>query len=78
MPPGVVEDIRARCSPDGIIRDAPPKPFKANDMVRVTEGPFAEWTGIFARSDKERVWLLMQVMGRSQTLAFAPNVLEAA
>jgi transcriptional antiterminator RfaH len=62
---------------DGIMRlqsdhDAPIEPaqvFKQGDTVTIVEGPFAGVNAIFhAQSGKERVCLLLDLMGRSNTV----------
>lgn len=78
VPDAAIDRLMAQCAANGCIYPPAIPEFKVNDAARVISGPFAEWTGICTKSAKDRIWLLMEVMGRPQEIAFARTVLEPA
>lgn len=78
VPHSAVDLLLAQCAPNLVIYPAEQPEFHENDPLRITVGPFAELTGIFRRSTKDRVWLLLEILGRPTEIAVARNQLEPA
>jgi transcription antitermination factor NusG len=45
-------------------------------MVRVEEGPFSQFSGIVQRTTRERVWILLNLFGRSSEVPFTRDQVE--
>lgn len=78
VPHQAMDRLFAQCSPTGVIYPDDPPEFAENDALRITKGPFAEMVGICKRSAKDRIWLLMEIMGRSTEVGFSRDGLEPA
>lgn len=79
VPRGVVEDIRARETEDGVL-PAPnlPPPFARGDAVEVREGPFRDQVGFFeCVSDDERVVILLGLLGRQLRIPLPIHAVRA-
>ena len=64
LPEGAVEEIQARQDDTGMIQMASPE-FEKGRPYRIGNGPFEDLTGIFEeRIDKNRVVLLLNLLGR--------------
>jgi transcriptional antiterminator RfaH len=64
MPETIVGALKARTEPDGLFSLISPA-VSPGDPVRIADGPFADLEGIFqARTDRERVQVLLGLMGR--------------
>lgn len=76
VPPSLVAALMARCDTDGVFRDAPQ--LGLGDQVAITKGPFASFTATVTRlSSQERVWLLLDIMGRETQVVVPRAHLEA-
>lgn len=65
VPVGIVEDIQARHTDDGLVSLSLGHRFSPGERVRVMHGPMADQVGIFeCADDRERVFVLLDVMGR--------------
>jgi transcriptional antiterminator RfaH len=65
VPEGVVEAIQARHGLDGLVRLDDPIPFRKGDRVEITQGALRDLSGLFqAESDDDRVFVLLELMGR--------------
>lgn len=65
VPNALVEMIKARDDRAGI-QDLPLHEFQPGQPVRIEEGPFAGYEGIFvAASSRERVMVLLDIVGKS-------------
>jgi transcriptional antiterminator RfaH len=65
LPDGVIDDIRARETADGLVDLTEPAPFEKGEAVRVTAGPLAHLIGFFEEmTDSERVTVLLDMLGR--------------
>lgn len=79
VPPGVVEDIRAREDEGGLVPVAPPVPFQPGEEVRVTAGALREQVGWFQRvTDRERVVILLSLLGRQVPIVVPLGAVRAA
>ena len=78
VPQGVIEGIVQRESEDGAVSLAPQE-FSRGERVFISEGPFAEYTGIFEEmTDDMRVILLLDLMGRKVRVKTPIRALSAA
>jgi len=61
VPNGIIESLKARTHGDGTVRMVS-KPLRRGDLIRITDGPFAGFEGVFVESlnDGERIALLIQ------------------
>ncbi|MFO1149371.1 MAG: transcriptional activator RfaH [Alsobacter sp.] len=78
--PGVVDEIRRREGPDGMLRVAPAAArFSPGDAIRVTDGVFEACQGLFlALTDKDRVAILLDLLGRKVRVVLDAGTVEAA
>jgi transcriptional antiterminator RfaH len=77
---GVVEELKRREDGDGLLRFEPQATqFKAGDVVRVASGALKACCGLFeAISDRERVAILLDLMGRKVRVVLTADSLESA
>jgi transcriptional antiterminator RfaH len=74
----IIDDLRQR-ERDGLIELAPPPKFRSGDPVRVTAGPFVGHLGLYAgMKPRERVEILLQLLGAEQRVELSANDIEAA
>lgn len=81
MPPREIERIKAREDEHGLVRlaQAPTARFKEGDAVRVREGTFSGFTGIYANhSSHDRVKVLIEYLGRTVPVLLGEDLLELA
>lgn len=65
VPDELIAAIRARDNESGI-QDMPLNSFEQGQKVRIEEGPFMGYEGIFlARSSEERVLILLDIVGKA-------------
>lgn len=76
VPAKAVEILLARCAPNGVVYPEEKAATGVGDLLRVTSGPFAELTGICARTNRDRVWILMSILGREKAVEFSGDVVE--
>ncbi len=78
VPDGVVEDIRARETGEGIVAIDEVPPFAKGEAVRVTTGPLAALVGLFEdMTDGERVTVLFDLLGRQMRVCVPADHLTA-
>ena len=78
VPDGVIADLKG-CETDGLIDLPPPPKFRAGDRVRVVRGPFAGHVGLYAgMKPRERVEVLLVILGGSQRVTLAADAVEQA
>src|SRR4051794_26805332 len=79
VPHGVVEAIKAREEPDGYLQIDQRARFVPGDEVRIIDGAFATSFAIVeGASDKERVMILLNLLGRKVRVSVDPDLLTAA
>ena len=80
VPPQAIEAIRAMCGPLDCVQPsrASLRPFAKGDGARLTEGPMAGLAGICERSSRERVTMLLSLMGREVRVTVPVASVEAA
>ncbi len=65
VPEGIVEELREREDPAGLIGLARQSPFSRGDRVQITDGALIDQIGIFeCTSDQERAVILLSILGR--------------
>ena len=75
----VVEAIRQRVDDDGLVVVDTAASFRAGDTVKIAEGPFADLEGIFLDlADRDRVQILLKLLGREVKVAVRADRLERA
>ena len=63
LPASLVDALQARCDEAGLYMQN--EELNVGDGVRITGGPFAQYFGrVHALSSEERVWVLLDVLGR--------------
>jgi transcription antitermination factor NusG len=70
LPPGALDVLLAQCAPNGVIYPAEPRAVRRQDHVRVLAGPLADFHGICERTTRDRVWVLLTVLGRPSSVEF--------
>lgn len=65
VPDALIEFLRKREDADGV-QMLPAEQYRVGEKIRITEGGFAGYEGIFlARSGRDRVTVLLQILGRA-------------
>ena len=76
VPLDIVNQLMLRCDSAGKL--LPPKMFKPGDQVRIASGPFVNFvTTINNIAPDQRVWVLMDIMGRQTRMAVGVDQLRA-
>jgi transcriptional antiterminator RfaH len=76
VPNDLVDALRAREDEEGI-QDLPPPELKHGEPLRIAEGAMAGYEGIFlARSGKDRVLVLLDIMGRQARVEVGQDAIE--
>ncbi len=78
--PGVIETLRLGQGTDGFFKlQSSAARFRAGDAVRIRAGAFDDCLGIFeARTDSERVAILLDLLGRKVRVVLGAQAIEAA
>jgi transcriptional antiterminator RfaH len=75
VPPALIAELRKHCDNEGVYRGAPP--FKAGDKVEIVQGPFTSMLATIAHlPSKERVFVLLDIMGRETQVELRPSQLS--
>ena len=79
VPDAVMNALRSRENPSGYVQfDDRPK-FCAGDKVRILEGAFYDCLGIYAgMPDRERVEILLELLGRKVRVVLGAEAIAAA
>ncbi len=76
VPEGLLAVLRGREDADGI-QQLPPPAFKPGEALRIAEGAFAGYDGIFlARSGRDRVVVLLDIMGQQARVELGEGDVE--
>lgn len=79
VPPPVIAELRAREDARGFVELGRGRVFSRGEPVRITEGPFLDWTGLFdCATDRERVVVLLDLLGRAVRVDVPVRALVAA
>lgn len=78
VPDGVIADLKGR-ETGGLIELPRPPKYRTGDRVRVIHGPFAGHVGLYAgMKPRERVEVLLAILGGAQKVTLAADAVEAA
>ncbi|HTI87441.1 MAG TPA: transcriptional activator RfaH [Alphaproteobacteria bacterium] len=79
VPEGFIDELHARQDAEGFI-PLPETEFRTGDVVRLRDGPFVEHVATILRVEgRDRVWLLLDVLGRRvMTGASCEDIVAAA
>ncbi|MGR3592222.1 MAG: transcription termination/antitermination protein NusG [Limimaricola soesokkakensis] len=70
VPDVLIAALKGRCSPEGVVQPPEPKNFEVGEQVRVTDGPLVgQVSRIVALAPEERIWMLLDLMGRETRVA---------
>ena len=83
VPERVIAELRAREGADGLVdlddRQGAASRYHSGDRVRIAEGALLDSVGLFQRRlDRERVIVLLELLGRQTQVRVAAAVLERA
>jgi transcriptional antiterminator RfaH len=80
MPDKTIAQLKAREDSTGrILLPKLPDPFKKGDRVRINEGAFSGYNGIYQATDSShRVKVLLEYLGRQTPVLIGEEALEAA
>lgn len=77
VPDEIVTGLMARCDRAGVFDTA--IPFRSGDQVRIGAGPFLDFVArVEEMASDQRVWVLLDLMGRQTRIALDTRVLRAA
>jgi transcriptional antiterminator RfaH len=79
VPEGVVEELKRRQDESGLIRLERRARFSAGDTVRVVAGAFCDYLGLYeGMDDRERIAILLDLLGRKVRVFLASELVDAA
>ena len=75
LPLNLISSLMLRCDEEGKL--LPPETLNAGDRVEVLAGPFANFVATVEKIDaQQRVWILMELMGRGTRVKVQPDQLK--
>jgi transcriptional antiterminator RfaH len=75
VPLDLISGLMLRCNADGKL--LPSKVLKKGDSVQLLVGPFTDYIAKVETIDaKQRIWVLMELMGRITRISVDPNQLQ--
>ena len=75
----VIEELKRRLDESGLIRLERRPRFSKGDKVRVVDGAFADCLGLYeGMTDRERVSILLDLLGRKVRVLLAAELVDAA
>ena len=75
LPRNLILSLMLRCDEEGKL--LPPKTLNAGDSVEVLAGPFVNFVATVGKIDaQQRVWVLMEFMGRDTRIKVKPEQLK--
>lgn len=75
VPGDIISALKRRCDDSGKL--LPPRRLRPGDSVKLTSGPFAELLAEIERIEPDRrVWVLLDLMGRTTRLAVEADALQ--
>jgi transcriptional antiterminator RfaH len=77
IPPSLIAELKLRCDKNGVYQAV--SMLEPGDQVRITRGPFAEFSATVTRlSSQDRVWLLLDILGGQTAIRLPRDVLKTA
>lgn len=75
VPNDLVLKLMQRCDAEGKL--LPPQKFQTGDTVTLSGGPFSDFVATVEKVDADqRVWVLLDLMGRATRVAVQPDMLQ--
>jgi transcriptional antiterminator RfaH len=79
VPEGIIEQLKRQQDENGLIRFERRARFNPGDTVRVVEGVFSDCLGLYeGMDDRERVAILLDLLGRKVRVFLASELVDAA
>jgi len=79
VPAGIVESLKCREDADGFVKLDTRPSFRPGDRIRVLDGAFTDCLGLFdGFSDRERITILLDLLGRKVRVALDDTMVAAA
>lgn len=79
VPDAVIDEIRQREGEDGLVRLPPAAAFQPGEAVEMADGPMRDLKALFTvPSEKQRVVVLMSLLGRQVPVHVSPDNLRRA
>ncbi len=79
VPDGIVEALKGREDSNGFIKLDQRPPFRAGDKIRVLDGAFTSFPGLFeGMAERERVAILLDLLGRKVRVVLDADLVAAA
>jgi transcriptional antiterminator RfaH len=79
VPDGVVEALKTREDANGFIKLEQRPPFRTGDKVRVLEGAFTSYLGLFeGMAERQRIAILLDLLGRKVRVVLDADLVAAA
>ena len=76
VPDDLIAALRAHESGQGV-HEIPVEPLREGDRIRIVEGALSGFEGLFlARSGRDRVVVLLEIMGKPSRISLDPDTLE--
>ncbi|WP_127115776.1 transcription termination/antitermination protein NusG [Shimia sediminis] len=77
VPADLIKGLRDRCDSAGML--LPPKELVAGSTVEIVRGPFADFVATVEKvGDQQRVWVLLDVLGKSTRVSMRSDNLRSA
>lgn len=78
IPDGIIEALKARADDDGAFTLAHARRLRKGDAVHITGGAMEALSGVFEEiDDRQRVVVLLQLLGREVRVSVPPDDVEA-
>lgn len=77
IPRHAVDALLAQCAPNMVIYPAEPATVRKDAVARALSGPLAGFSGICTKTTRDRVWLLLSLLGRPTEVGFERGMVEA-
>ena len=78
VPLAALEALWSQCAANGVIYPPEAREARRGDVLRVLSGPLAGFAGVCTMTTRERVTLLLSIMGRPAPVEYARSAVEIA
>ena len=78
VPDAVIGALLAQCMPNRVMYPPDPREMRRGDVGMVLQGPLAQFHGLCSRTTRDRVWLLLDILGRKSEVSFTRPQVEIA
>lgn len=77
VPDRLIRELHRQCDDSGKL--LPPQSFATGSTVKVTTGPFSDLVATVEKMDEQqRVWVLLDILGKDTRVAMPPQALRSA